>query len=117
MAVGKMEVSSAPAVEETSKEPPDKLAEESATVKVTKTELQPPNINDENTVLLAPSPLSGEEIPIHLQYAKFPKPIWPKSPVTIPSSFFRDLNRRVQNFGIFQKLIFIDFFEFFSLFN
>ena len=34
-------------------------------------------------------------IPIHLQYAKFPKPWWPKSSVAIPSTFFRDINRRV----------------------
>ena len=39
--------------------------------------------------------ISNEEVHIHLQYARLPKPMWPKSPVTIPSSFFRDLNRRV----------------------
>ena len=41
----------------------------------------------------------NENTPVHLQYARLPKPIWPKSPVTIPSSFFRDIHRRVHYNG------------------
>ena len=69
---------------------PKKLSDAGTTLKVAKTELLPPNL-EENLPPLA-SPVTGDvEIPIHLQYARFPKPMWPKSPITIPTSFFRDM--------------------------
>ena len=72
---------------------PKKMSETGTTLKVAKTELLPPDF-DENLHPLA-SPVSGDvEVPIHLQYARFPKPIWPKSPITIPSSFFRDVQHQ-----------------------
>ena len=80
-------------------EPPDKSQskppEESSTsnaVILSRNDLLPPIDMQENVLLVT----SKDEIPIHLQYAKFPKPTWPKSPVTIPSSFFRDLTHRVK---------------------
>ena len=78
---------------EDSSEPPDEkkaeeIQEDSSQVKVS--ELP---INLEQSVILVHG---QDDIAIHLQYAKFPKPVWPKSPVTIPSSFFRDVNRRVE---------------------
>ena len=78
-------------------EPPDKVAvPEKALLAVTTTDL-PLDTSlsvGENGGLFI---IANEEAHVHLQYARLPKPIWPKSPVTIPSSFFRDIHRRVLN--------------------
>ena len=82
---------------------------EENTIKVAKTELLHINL-DQNLPPLA-SPCSDLEIPIHLQYARFPKPMWPKSPITIPSSFFRDIQHQrvclLNNFEDFFYFLYI----------
>ena len=76
-------------------EPPDKVAvtpkEEMLAVKTTDLPLN--TLTGENGGMFIVA--GNEETAVHLQYARLPKPIWPKSPVTIPSSFFRDIHRRV----------------------
>ena len=75
---------------EAEREPPDKLIKEEPILAV-KTTDSPLNTIGENGMFI----VGNDEVHIHLQYARLPKPIWPKSPVTIPSSFFRDIHRRV----------------------
>ena len=73
-------------------EPPDHHVEAKEVVRTTlPTSDVPINLVEDHANALI---VSNEEVHIHLQYARLPKPTWPKSPVTIPSSFFRDLNRK-----------------------
>ena len=71
-------------------EPPDKIIKEEVMLAV-KTTDSPLNTIGENGMFI----VANEEVHVHLQYARLPKPIWPKSPVTIPSTYFRDIHRRV----------------------
>ena len=77
-------------------EPPDKIVVPEKAILAVKTTDLPldTTLTGENGGMFI---IANEEAHVHLQYARLPKPIWPKSPVTIPSSFFRDIHRRVLN--------------------
>jgi hypothetical protein len=52
----------------------------------------------------------------HQHFSRLPKPTWPKSSPTIPSSFFRDVNRKVWHVCTFSTISTFSTFCTFSVF-